>query len=153
MGFRKTLIFAVIFMIASLSQAELSLQSGHVRAMPPGQPNTAVFMVLTNASDKDITLVSAHTSSAQKAEFHTHIKDSAGVMKMRSVDSIMITAGSQFEFKSGAHHVMLMGLHSPLTPQQTVDLTLTDSAGHTFAFSLPVKSLMAEQGHHHHHHH
>ena len=153
MLFRNTFSVLAMIMMATLAHAEMHLQSGHVRAMPPGQPNTAAFLVLMNHSDKAVTLVAAKTSAAKKAEFHNHIKDDKGMMRMRAVEKIEIPAGGQFEFKSGSHHVMLMGLNTPLKPKQYVALTLIDDAKNEYTFELPVKSLIAKQEHHGHHHH
>ena len=153
MLFRQFFSLLAMVMMASLAQAELHLKSGHVRAMPPGQPNTTAFMVLMNHSNQDVTLVAAKTQAANKAEFHSHTMDKMGVMQMRPVAQVTIPAGGQFEFKSGAHHVMLMGLKTPLKPEENVELVLVDSTNHEHRFTLPVKSLIAPQEHHGHHHH
>jgi len=95
-------LMAAIFMIAMQAQAELVIHDATVRAMPPGQPNTAAFLKLENTSKQAITLVSASTSVAKKAEFHTHVKNSQGVMSMQQVPSIEIAAGETLFFNQVA---------------------------------------------------
>ncbi len=145
--------FSLLSLLSSFSAAELELMEGYVRAMPPGQPNTAAFMLVRNPADKDVKLTSATTSAASTAEFHTHTMDAQGVMRMRAVESVTVAAKGQFEFKPGAYHIMLMGLNKPLTPADTVRLTLTDSEGQQHQLTLPVQSPVEDHGHHGHHHH
>lgn len=157
----KSAILFIVSFLALTAQADLQVKDGYVRAMPPGQPNTAAFMLVTNSSKEAVKLVSASTDKSTKAEFHNHTMDDKGVMRMRAVESIEIPAGGQFEFKPGAFHVMVMGLTQPLKPSQTVKLQLKDESGKVYEYSLPVKSLVPgkgakKHGHHdhgHHHHH
>lgn len=139
--------------LASYAQAELKIHDAKVRAMPPGQPNTAAFMLLTNTGKQDITLVAASTMAAKKAEYHNHVKNAAGVMSMQQVPSIKIAAGASFEFKTGSFHIMLLGLKKPLKPGESVPLTLKDVQGTHYTYDIPVVSLMEQSDMHHHHHH
>lgn len=154
---RQCISFLLFSLMALGAQAELKIKDGYVRAMPPGQPNTAAFMTLVNTSNKSVSLIFASTDQSAKAEFHTHTVDDKGIMRMRSLESVEIPANGQFEFKPGAHHVMVMGLKQPLKPSQMVKLTLKDTDGNQYDYDLSVKSLIAEKneqhGHHHHHHH
>jgi copper(I)-binding protein len=151
----KPFIFLSILMLSAFTQAQLDMSNGSVRAMPPGQPNTAAFLSLSNKSDQAIELISASTSIANKAEYHSHTKDSKGVMRMAKEDRIKIAAGQTFEFKTGGYHIMIMGLKKALKPGETVQITLTDSKGKNYPLELPVVSIMAEpkQHDHSHHHH
>jgi copper(I)-binding protein len=146
---------AIALLFTSLSaQADLTMLQGHVRAMPPGQPNTAAFMQVKNTGKGSITLVSAQTTAAKKSEFHTHTMNEKGVMSMTQVTSITIEPDQTFVFKSGAHHVMLMGLIQPLKPGASIELLLQDSTGTHYTFDVPVVSVLdkAPMKHDHHHH-
>lgn len=138
--------------LVASATAQISIENPSVRAMPPGQPNTAAFMLMRNTSKEAIRLVSASTPAAKKAEFHSHKKDDKGVMRMRKEPYVEIAAGRNFEFKSGGFHIMLMGLNKPLKSGDIVALTVIDSRGQSYDFNLPVTSLV-KQDHHHHHHH
>lgn len=148
-------IATALLFTALSAQADLILLDGHVRAMPPGQPNTAAFMQLKNTGKNSITLVSAQTTAAQKSEFHTHSTNDKGVMSMSQVPQITIKPEQVFVFKSGAHHVMLMGLKQPLKPGSSIELSLQDTQGASYTYDLPVVSLLnnAPMKHDHHHHH
>jgi len=149
------LLFISLLLVTSSAYAQLNMDNGSVRAMPPGQPNSAAFLTLNNTSLVSIRLVEAKASVAKKAEYHSHSKDDKGVMRMAKEAYIEIPAGQSFEFKSGGHHIMLMGLHKTLTPGESVALTLGDSNGKQYSFELPVVSILsgkAEPDHSHHHH-
>lgn len=150
---RQCLLLAVFASLTMQAQAELQFADGFVRAMPPGQPNSAAFMRVTNTSDKAVYLVAASTPQAEKAEFHNHTVDDKGIMRMRAVDRVEIPAGGQFEFKPGSYHVMIMGLKVSLRPMQIVDVQLQDADGKQYELRLPVKSLVPQKDHGHHHSH
>ena len=48
-----------------------------------------------------------------------------GVMKMRQVDGIDLSAGQAVMLKPNGYHIMLIGLTQPLKEGQTFPLTLT----------------------------
>lgn len=143
---------ASMLLVVMNAKADLLMHDAQVRAMPPGQPNTAAFMVLQNTGPQAITLVSANTSVAKDAQFHTHIKKASGVMSMQQVPNIVIDAGASFVFESGAHHIMLLGLKQPLTPGNHVEIQLKDDQGKLYNYDVPVKSMMGNDQMHHHHH-
>jgi len=149
----RSLMVACLLGLASASWGEVLVENAFVRAMPPGQPNTAAFMLMKNTNDAPVRLTKVSTPVAKKAEFHSHSKDSHGVMRMRKEAYVDIPAQGAFEFKSGGHHIMLMGLTRPLKVDETVSITVEDSDGQTYSFTLPVRSIVASQSQHHHHHH
>ena len=149
-------IFATALLFTAFTaQADLVLLDGHVRAMRPGQPNTAAFLQVKNTGSQAITLINAQTQAAKKSEFHTHTMNEKGVMSMTQVPNIVIEPHQIFVFESGAHHVMLMGLTKPLKPGGRVELSLQDTQGASYTYDLPVVSILdkAPMKHDHHHHH
>lgn len=148
----KHLLIWGLLLTSMASHAELSIEDARVRAMPPGQPNTAAFMTLHNAFDYDLTFVSVSTTVANKTEFHQHSMSENGVMSMHQVPSITIKSGECFEFKSGDYHIMLMGLKQPLKPGENIALTLHDTQNQQHTFMVPVVSLLnnTQQDHSHH---
>jgi len=125
--------------------AELTLESPRVRAMPPSVSNTAAFFTVHNSGKQDIRLTSVSTSAASKSEFHQHSMSDKGVMSMSQVHFIDVKAGQSFEFKSGGHHVMIMGLNKPLHPGEKIQLILQDNHKTQYPFEVPVMSIMAAQ--------
>ncbi|MGL4251679.1 MAG: copper chaperone PCu(A)C [Aeromonas sp.] len=127
--------------------AKVEVVDGYVRLLPPGSPNTAVFMVLKNDADQPVKLVAAASAAAGRAELHTHLHEN-GVMKMRQVESIEIPAKGEAVLKPGGLHIMLfeVGTLSERTP---MPLTLTLGDGQQLDLSLPVRPIesMGEMKH------
>jgi len=102
----------------------LSIDDPWSRAMPASAPTRAAYFTVRNSGRTDDLLIGAETSSAEKAELHTH-KHVGGVMRMQQVDSVAIPAGAEVRFMPSGNHVMLfnprqslaVGDHFPLTLQ------------------------------------
>jgi len=134
---------ASIGLFSALSHSEIHIEQARIRAMPPGQVNSAAFFIIHNTGKKDIRLTKVISSVSNKAEYHQHVMDKNGVMKMSRVMSIVVKAGQSFEFKPGAHHIMLMGLIQNLIPGQSSNITLTDDNNVSYHFVFPIVSIMA----------
>jgi hypothetical protein len=119
---------------------QVEVQDAYVRAVPPGQPNSASFMGLHNGDSRDHALVGAASPAAKVVELHTHTMVD-GMMQMRPVDKIELPAGATTSLKPGGFHVMLIGLQQPLVPDQTVPLTLNFEDGSQTQVSAPVRKL------------
>lgn len=149
----RVLMLSGLALWSSLTLAEVSFDDAYIRAMPPGQPNTAAYFTVTNHSDQPIVFVSAQSNVAAKVEYHQHIMKDGGVMAMRKMESVTIPSHGSFQFKPGGHHVMFMGLNKTLAAGETVALTLEDSQHQTYSVNLSVQSPMGMQNHEHHEHH
>ncbi|MEJ2619027.1 MAG: copper chaperone PCu(A)C [Candidatus Thiodiazotropha sp.] len=112
----------------------------YVRAVPPGQPNSAAFMALHNMGKKDLALVSASSSAAEVVELHTHTMED-GMMRMRRVDKIELPAEQKISLKPGGLHVMLIGLKQKLVPGEKIGLTLSFDDGSELKIDAPVRKL------------
>jgi len=97
--------------LATLSIAaqgvEISIGDPYARAVPPGQPNSAVFMSLENRSGADQALVAAESGVSEVVELHTHVAE-GGMMRMRRIEKIELPAGQSVTLQPGGLHVMLM---------------------------------------------
>lgn len=134
-------------MAISVLASNIKIEDAYARATPPGLPNSASFMMITNTTNKDISLINAQSNIANAVELHTHdMKD--GKMMMYQVPKIDIKANSTTALKPGGFHVMLIGLkQKPLKVGTTVDLKLEFSNGQTINLTLPVKTVMGGMKH------
>lgn len=125
---------------------QVSAADAYVRAVPPGQPNSASFMTLTNASASDIVLKGAESPAAKVVELHTHTM-SGGMMRMRQVEKIDLPAGESVKLQPGGLHVMMIGLQQELVPGEQIDMSLVFEDGSKLAIKVPVVKLqMKMQG-------
>jgi periplasmic copper chaperone A len=143
------LIASVLLAVASIAAeaGDISIGDPYARAVPPGQPNSAVFMSLKNASGTDRALVAAASPAAKTVELHTHVNEN-GVMKMRKIERIDLPAGKTVALKPGGLHVMLIGLNGALTPGASVDLTLVYDDGTKAQIAAPVREIGTKPAQH-----
>ena len=147
MATHKTLnLFSLLLSILTLSllsassyaDGSVSVMHPYARAVAPGHPNSAAFMVLKNTSEQDRSLVTARSNVSKVVELHTHKKE-GGMMRMRQVDKIVIKAGSKTVLKPGGLHVMFIGLKQELKTGNKVDLELEFDNGEKIKLSVPIK--------------
>ena len=96
--------------------------------------NSAAYVVVTNTTAADDTLVSVTGDIAASIELHTVINDN-GTMQMIPVQGgIPVAAGATQTLQPGSFHIMMIGLAKDLKSGDTFTLTL--SFAH--AGSIPV---------------
>lgn len=135
--------------VSMFALAEVTVDNPYVRAVPPGQTNTAAFMHLKNDSAEAVSLVSASSSIAANVELHNHTNED-GVMKMRKVELVSISANGNASLEPGGYHIMLIGLNKEIASGDMVDLEVKFSDGSSQQLNVPVKKVMAHSHHHHH---
>ena len=112
----------------------------YIRAMPPGQKVTAMFMSMDNASASTQELVSADTTASDHAELHEH-KMTDGMMQMGQVEKIPVNAKSSAALKPGGYHIMLIGLKKDLQLGEMVDVKLGFKDGSSKTVKAEVKKI------------
>jgi copper(I)-binding protein len=147
--FSSPLLAAALLASVSMATqgAEVEIGDPYARAVPPGQPNSAVFMSLENRSDQDQALVAAESDVSEIVELHTHVEE-GGMMRMRQVEKIEVPAGETVTLKPGGLHVMLIGLQQALEPGQTIDLTLVFEDGSRMPVQAPVRRIEMQHKQH-----
>ncbi len=131
---------------------QVGISHPYARAVPPGQPNSAVFMHLQNTGDSPRAIVSADSPVAEVVELHTHTLHD-GVMQMRQIPKIEIPANGAVELKPGGLHIMLIRLKQPLVPDRHINLGLVFDDDSRVELTVPVKKIGMEPGHHPGHEH
>jgi len=139
-GFGMLAVLAVASVMAGSGAEDVRISGAYVRAVPPGQPNSAAFLTLNNNSGTDHELVDAESPVAKVVELHNHINKD-GMMQMRRVEKIDVPAGKETRLQPGGYHVMLIGLKEQLMPDQQIDLTLVFGDGSRSKISAPVRKL------------
>ena len=124
--------------------ADIGINDPYARAVPPTQPNSAVFMTLTNHDKAERALVGAESQAAATVELHTHVAEQ-GMMVMRRIERIALPAGKPVELKPGGLHVMLIGLEQRLEPGAEVALTLVYDDGSKASVAAPVRKIAPPQ--------
>ena len=114
---RLYIIAALIFMLDMIifaqqpetQNSKLKIQNAWVRPAAKGA-NSALYFVIVNNSTKTDTLLGAQSNVAEETEVHESFKKDNDRMGMRPAGKISIKPKSEFEFKPGGFHVMLLGV-------------------------------------------
>ncbi|MBK1721760.1 copper chaperone PCu(A)C [Thiocystis violacea] len=141
-----TLLTAALLTLGALAAnaADIRVSEPYARAVPPGQPNSAAFMSLTNTTQEARALVGAESDAADVVELHTHVKE-GDMMRMRRVERIALPAGETVNLQPGGLHIMLIGLKTQLTPGDQVALTLSFDNGDEVSVTAPVRMIDMSQ--------
>jgi periplasmic copper chaperone A len=154
---KKQLLAALVLGLAPLASvaagpADLSLDGAWVRALPPGQPNTAAYLTVTNHGAAAVTIVGACSAIAGNTQIHT-TREVDGLQRMERVGELQVAPGQSLEFAPGGTHLMLMDLAQMPVPGDKVQLCL-ELAGDTQVCTLAeVRRGAGDQQSHEHHQH
>ena len=143
---KKILLSTVLLLTSHLAAAEVNVDGAYVRAVPPGQMNSAAFMQLTNHDNQDISLIAATSDAAKNVELHTHTQDN-GVMRMRQINEIKLPSEQKVTLQPGGLHIMLIGLTRNLTTGENINLSLTFSDDSQQSLQIPIKDIMSMGSH------
>jgi copper(I)-binding protein len=136
------------------TKSQVTIKDAWVRPTNPGQAVGAAYMTLTSATDATLTKV--ESSASKSTEIHSMTMQN-GVMKMRMVEKLTLTAGKPYNVAPGGYHLMLFDLKKPLQEGEQVSFTLflTDKKNVEYQHNItvPVKSSADDEsaGHDHHH--
>lgn len=126
---------------APVGAMTLRIESAWSRSTAEIEAGTGiVYMSITNTGTQAETLLAAKTPIAGAVEFHIHVQDSNGVMRMRMVDGgrIEIPAGGTVILEPGGLHIMLINLAEALKSGTTYPLTLKFERSGEVTLQVPV---------------
>ncbi|MCX6175149.1 MAG: copper chaperone PCu(A)C [Ignavibacteriales bacterium] len=106
-----------------IQNSKLKIQNAWVRPAAKGA-NSALYFVLQNNSSKPDTLIGAESKLADIVEVHESYKRDNDRIGMRPAGKLAINPKSEFEFKPGGFHVMLLDLQKDLKLGDSFDAVL-----------------------------
>lgn len=148
----KKLILAALIACASLTAfAQITVTDPWIRATVPHQQATGAFMQLSAA--QDTRLVEVASPLAAVAEVH-EMKLDNGIMKMRAMDGLPLSAHKPVTLQPGGLHIMLMGLKRQVKEGELVPVTLIfegrDNKREAVEVKVPVRPLAGTSAGHNH---
>jgi hypothetical protein len=142
MNTKNFIAIALLLFSAQLFAGEVSVTDAWSRATAPGQEVGMVGLTIT--SKKDAKLIAVTSTASDTSEIHTMSMDN-GVMKMRQIENLPLTANQPATLGPGGNHLMLIGLKQPLKAGKKVALTLTvefaDKTTEKLKVSAEIRSL------------
>ncbi len=130
-----------------LTVGSLTIVDPWARASAGRAKSGAVYMTIHNNGSVADRLVGVETAIARMASIHT-MRMEQGVMKMRPLKTLDIPPGASVQLRPGGIHVMLMGLHAPLTQGQTIPVTLRFERAGKIPIEATVESVSARAPRH-----
>lgn len=112
------------FSFAKSAAPKLEITNSWAKPTLIGRNVGVAYVTLENLSDKALTLLSAETEVAERAEIHTHIHNANGTMQMRELEKLNLLPNDKQVFEPGGLHLMLFGLKEPLQAGQKFTVTL-----------------------------
>jgi copper(I)-binding protein len=141
------------------SKNTVSIQNAWVRPTRAGQDVGAAYMTLT--SKQDATLVQVESDVTKSIEIHSMVMQK-GVMKMRMLETLPLTAGKPYKLEPGGFHLMLFDLTKPLKQGEQVNFELTfknkDNVEFKQNINVPIQASAnggdksSDEEHHEHNH-
>ncbi|MFL9710513.1 copper chaperone PCu(A)C [Methylobacillus sp. Pita1] len=148
----KSICISLLLLCSLQAQAGVTVVEPWVRTTAPGQKVAAGYVRIV--SDKDVALVSANSSFADKVEVHEMQMDD-GIMRMRPLKQLELKANTPVELKPGGLHLMLVGIKNAVKAGDAIPLTLVFEDKKAARESVDVVfngRAVAHQGMEHHAH-
>ncbi len=138
---RRTLLLGALVAAApAFADTAPTVSAAWARATAGQATNTAVYLTVS-AAETD-RLVAASTPVASEAMLHEN-RTVGGVMQMRMLPSIVVTAGEKIVLAPGGLHIMLTGVKAPLTAGGHFPMTLRFEKAGDVAVEVTVEKVGA----------
>lgn len=118
-----------------------------VRAANEGQPTSAAYFDLCNATDGDDRLTAVQTTAAAIAELHETSRSDDGLVSMAPISDAPLPRRQTARLAPGGAHVMLMQLAGPLEPGEEVLITLEFAEAPPVTIAAEVRAMTAAHDH------
>lgn len=105
---------------------------------------SAAYMLISNNSGADITLIGARTDAASTVEVHetTVVDDVARMAQLE--DGLLIPAGGSAELRPGGLHIMLIDVQRDLIAGESLALTLLFADGREIPLAATIRDMAPE---------
>lgn len=127
---------------ASASVTDVSVTDPWSRQPAIGQPNAAVYMVVSNPTATDVTILNASSPVTDRVELHEAVRNDSGTVQMQRIGAgVVVPAGGGVSFEPGGAHVMMLDIDSATYPTDNVEVTLELDSGDTLTFNAEVRAI------------
>ncbi len=131
--------------VGEATVGDITVSDVWTRKPAEGQTNSAIYGVITNNGDADVTFASASVTFAATVQIHETTTDADGKMQMQEVPGgFVVPAGGSFTLEPGGAHIMLIDVDRA-DIGEAVDVTLMFDDGTEVMVSAPVRSVDATE--------
>lgn len=157
-SFRNAMQAAVLFgatvftmipaaMAHEFMAGDLQLVHPWSRETPHGAKVAAGYVKIVNHGKEADRLLAVTSEISDRAEIHEMAVDDKGVMTMRPVDGLEISAGETVELKPGGYHIMFLDLKDARKKGEKFAGTLTFEKAGTVNVEFAVDAMGGTAGH------
>ncbi len=115
----------------------ITITDGYIKASIPGSHVTAAYMTINNNRDKKIIIQKVTSTFSDRIEIHEHSM-SEGMMHMREVGKMVISANSHIELQPSGLHLMIFNIKKKISKGDVIPLRLHLSDQSIIQIQLPV---------------
>lgn len=150
------LITSVTFLISSYfispealaESAKIVVENSYARESIPGTSISSAYMTLNNLANNKIRFIAATSAVSDRIEIHQHTLDN-GMMRMRQVDAVEISANGAVIFQPSGFHLMLFDLKRALKAEESIIITLHFDDDSSVDVNYNVKGIKQKKHHNH----
>lgn len=142
---KRMLVGSLFMAMSGAAFAAPAISDAWIPEQPPGAMASAVFLNMTNATDKPEALVKAEAPGFKRVELHRSIEVD-GMHKMIEQKEIVVPAHGETKLAPGGYHIMLIQPEKRLQAGDTLPVTLTFADGSRETITVPVKKRTAMPG-------
>ncbi|RYZ83779.1 MAG: copper chaperone PCu(A)C [Proteobacteria bacterium] len=157
---KNMLLISLIILVYSVSspvsaklsalEKSLILENGIIYRPLAGSSATAGYGTIINPTDEEVQIVGIEAEGFKASEIHTTIEEN-GLMKMRRIELIPISAKGRFELKPGGNHIMLFDSLRAFKSGDKVQVTFKTKKSKTALPFIITERPTAEPVSHSHH--
>ncbi|GAB4541994.1 MAG: hypothetical protein Kow0063_33410 [Anaerolineae bacterium] len=119
---------------------QIRVEDAWARPVPAAGGNGAVFMRLANTGSASDQLVGGQSPAAGAVEVHKTTM-AEGVMTMEHIPSLEVPARGEVLLKPGGYHIMLIGVTQPLSPGDSLPITLRFEKAGEMTVDVEVREM------------
>ena len=119
------------------STASVTVTDAWIRASDG--PMTGIFGTIINSGGQDVTIESATNTASSVTELHEMAMVDGTMVMQEKAGGFVLPADSTTVLEPGGNHIMAMGMTTPVSPGEEVEVTLTLSTGQTVTFTAVAK--------------
>jgi copper(I)-binding protein len=143
----SALLLVLAFATAAVAASAPTIERAWIREAPPGAAVLGGYMSIEGGS-RDVAIVAARSDDFARVEIH-EMEMVEGVMKMRAIESLEVSAGARVTLAPGGEHLMLFEPRRALVAGDTVRVVFELSRGDPLEVDFVVAS--GAPGAHDHH--
>ncbi|WP_374031158.1 copper chaperone PCu(A)C [Bdellovibrio bacteriovorus] len=137
--------------VAFAAKSAVTISDARIFAPIKGTNATAGYGVITNTTDKEVTVTVEKIEPFKAVEMHETVEKD-GRMSMQKVEKLTIPAKKSAELKPGGNHIMLFDPTREVKADETLKVSLkVNGKIESFDFKVIPRVETKKEEHHHHH--